>query len=296
MQRGEKMSDMLSGLESLGLGGMGKMDIFEDAAKIAQQEKEAARKSAIDAAQQALLDEKACLLDKTQKCRICDFEFKTKSVKTGKAKLVSQDIDLRPRYKEIDSVKYGVIACPVCGYAALQKNFEVLTSGQAALIKEKISSFFTGLPEPGETYTYDDAIQRHKLALVNAVVKRGKTSERAYLCLILAWLLRSKREEVEALAPDDVEKQSAALKAEEYDFLNKALEGFNQAYSKENFPLYVLDEQTSTYLIAALNLEVGNKEEAMRWAGKIIFNQNAPDRIKDKARNIKEIAEGKQSL
>ncbi len=290
------MSDMLSGLESLGLGGMGKMDIFEDAAKIAQQEKEAARKSAIDAAQQALLDEKACLLDKTQKCRICDFEFKTKSVKTGKAKLVSQDIDLRPRYKEIDSVKYGVIACPVCGYAALQKNFEVLTSGQAALIKEKISSFFTGLPEPGETYTYDDAIQRHKLALVNAVVKRGKTSERAYLCLILAWLLRSKREEVEALAPDDVEKQSAALKAEEYDFLNKALEGFNQAYSKENFPLYVLDEQTSTYLIAALNLEVGNKEEAMRWAGKIIFNQNAPDRIKDKARNIKEIAEGKQSL
>ena len=290
------MSDMLSGLESLGLGGMGKMDIFEDAAKIAQQEKEAARKSAIDAAQQALLDEKACLLDKTQKCRICDFEFKTKSVKTGKAKLVSQDIDLRPRYKEIDSVKYGVIACPVCGYAALQKNFEVLTSGQAALIKEKISSFFTGLPEPGETYTYDDAIQRHKLALVNAVVKRGKTSERAYLCLILAWLLRSKREEVEALAPDDVEKQSAALKAEEYDFLNKALEGFNQAYSKENFPLYVLDEQTSTYLIAALNLEVGNKEEAMRWAGKIIFNQNAPDRIKEKARNIKEIAEGKQSL
>ena len=290
------MSDMLSGLESLGLGGMGKMDIFEDAAKIAQQEKEAARKSAIDAAQQALLDEKACLLDKTQKCRICDFEFKTKSVKTSKAKLVSQDIDLRPRYKEIDSVKYGVIACPVCGYAALQKNFEVLTSGQAALIKEKISSFFTGLPEPGETYTYDDAIQRHKLALVNAVVKRGKTSERAYLCLILAWLLRSKREEVEALAPDDVEKQSDALKAEEYDFLNKALEGFNQAYSKENFPLYVLDEQTSTYLIAALNLEVGNKEEAMRWAGKIIFNQNAPDRIKEKARNIKEIAEGKQSL
>ena len=290
------MSDMLSGLESLGLGSMGKMDIFEDVAKLAQQEREAARKSAADAAQQAFMDEKACLLEKTQKCRICDFEFKTKSVKTGKAKLVSQDIDLRPRYKVIDSVKYGVIACPVCGYAALSKNFDILTSGQAALIKEKISSFFTGLPEAGDTYTYDDAIQRHKLALVNAVVKRGKTSERAYLCLVLAWLVRSKREEVEALQPDDVEKQVAALKAEENDFLNKALEGFNQAYSKENFPLYVLDEQTATYLIAALNLEVGNKEEAMRWAGKIIFNQNAPDRIKEKARNIKEIAEGKQTL
>lgn len=289
------MSDMLSGLESLGLGNMGSMDIFEDPAKIAQQEKEAARKSAVDAAKQALIDEKACLLEKSQKCRICDFMFKTKSVKTGKAKLVSQDIDLRPRYKEIDSVKYGVIACPVCGYAALAKNFDILTSGQAALVREKISSFFTGLPEPGETYTYDDAIQRHKLALVNAVVKRGKTSERAYLCLILAWLIRSKREEVEALRPDDVEKQCAELKAEEDDFLKKALEGFNQAYTKENFPLYVLDEQTSTYLIAALNLEVGNKEEAMRWAGKIIFNQNAPDRIKEKARNIKELAEGKEA-
>ena len=287
------MSDMLSGLESLGLGGMGKMDIFEDAAKIAQQEKEAARKNALDAAQQALLDEKSCILEKSQKCRICDYAFKTKSVKTGKAKLVSQDIDLRPRYKEIDTVKYGVIACPVCGYAALAKNFDILTSGQAALIKEKISSFFTGLPEPGETYTYDDAIQRHKLALVNAVVKRGKTSERAYLCLLLAWLTRSKREEIEALQPDDAAAQCSQLKAEEDDFLNKALEGFNQAYTKENFPLYVLDEQTSTYLIAALNLEVGNKDEAMKWAGKIIFNQNAPDRIKEKARHIKELAEGK---
>ena len=287
------MSDMLSGLESLGLGGIGKIDIFEDPAKLAAQEREAQKKSAQDAAQKAYLEEKECILNKKIKCRICDYEFFTKTVKTGKAKMVSQDIDLRPRYREIDSVKYGVIACPVCGYAALSKNFEILTSGQAALVKEKISSFFTGLPEAGETYTYDDAIQRHKLALVNAVVKRGKTSERAYICLILAWLIRSKREQIEALQPDDAAKQCSELKAEEDDFLQKALEGFNQAYTKENFPLYVLDEQTSTYLIAALNLEVGNKDEAMKWAGKIIFNQNAPDRIKEKARHIKELAEGK---
>jgi len=286
------MSDMLSGLESLGLGGMGKIDIFEDPAKEAQAE--AAKKAALaeDAAKKALLDEKACILEKTCKCRICDFQFKTKTVKTGKAKMVSQDIDLRPRYREIDSVKYGVIACPVCGYAALSKNFDILTSGQASLVREKISALFTGLPESGETYSYDDAIQRHKLALVNAVVKRGKTSERAYLCLLLAWLIRTKREEVESKGDAESAKQAEQLKAEEKDFLVKALEGFNEAYTKENFPLYVLDEQTSTYLIAALNLEVGNKEEAMRWAGKIIFNQNAPDRIKEKARNIKEMAEG----
>ncbi|MCR5829157.1 MAG: DUF2225 domain-containing protein [Lachnospiraceae bacterium] len=288
------MSDMLSGLESLGLGGMGKIDIFDDPAKEAQAE--AAKKAALaeDAAKKAFLDEKACILEKTCKCRICDFQFKTKTVKTGKAKMVSQDVDLRPRYREIDSVKYGVIACPICGYAALSKNFDVLTSGQAALIKEKISALFTGLPEAGETYTYDDAIQRHKLALVNAVVKHGKTSERAYLCLLLAWLVRAKYEELESKGTPDAAKEVEKLKAEEKDFLVKALEGFNEAYLKENFPLYVLDEQTATYLIAALNLEVGNKEEAMKWAGKIIYNQNASDRIKDKARHIKELAEGKQ--
>ncbi len=285
------MSDMLSGLESLGLGGMGKMDIFDDPSKSAQQE--AKKAAAADAAKAAVLNEKECILDKTCKCRICDLSFKTKTVKTGKAKLVSQDVDLRPRYREIDSIKYGVIACPVCGYAALAKNFDILTSGQAALIREKISSSFTGLPAPGDTYTYDDAIQRHKLALVNAVIKRGKTSERAYLCLLIAWLLRAKREEVEASAVADAPAQCSKLKAEEDEFLEKALEGLNEAYTKENFPLYVLDEQTATYMIAALYLETGKREDALRWAGKIITNQNAPDRIKDKARHIKDLAEGK---
>jgi len=286
------MSDMLSGLESLGLSGMGNLDIFEDQEKKAKENAEALLKSKADEAAKALLDEKACLLDKTITCRICDAKFKSKSVKAGKAKMVSQDVDLRPRYREIDTIKYGITACPVCGYAALAKNFDILTSGQASLVREKISSSFTGLPEPGETYTYDDAITRHKLALVNAVVKRGKTSERAYLCLLIAWLVRGKREEA-ANKPDADAAELSKLEAEEKEFLEKAHEGFKEAFVKENFPLCGLDEQTSTYLIAALAYETGNFSEAVQWAGRIILNKNAPDRIKEKARNIKDLVDQK---
>lgn len=287
------MGDMLSGLESFGLKNMGDMNIFDDQEKKEDKPQEAAQPSKEDEARKALEEEKSCILEKSCKCRICDYQFKVKAVKTGKARLVSQDIDLRPRYKEIDTIKYGIISCPICGYSALAKNFDILTSGQAALIREKISANFTGLPEAGEVYTYDDAISRHKLALVNAVVKHGKLSERAYLCLLLAWLTRGKRETLDVAAPD-YPKTCEALIEEEQDFLVKAREGFMEAYVKENFPLFVLDEQTSTYLIAALSYEVGHYDETLQWAGKIILSKNAPDRIKDKARQLKEAVESKE--
>lgn len=67
-------------------------------------------------------------------------------------------------------------------------------SSQAKNIKEKISANFHYQPEAGKIYTYDDALTRHKMALLNTVVKNGKSSERAYTCLKMAWLCRGKRE------------------------------------------------------------------------------------------------------
>lgn len=287
------MSDMLSGLESFGLKNMGDVDIFEDQEKKEVKKVEVKKEVTIDEAERLLNEEKACLLDKSCQCRICDYKFRVKAVKTGKARLIAQDVDLRPRYKEVDTIKYGIISCPMCGYSALSKNFDILTSGQAALVREKISANFTGLPEPGEVYSYDDAIARHKLALVNSVVKHGKMSERAYICLLLAWLTRSKKETLDKATPN-YDKTIEALEAEEKDFLAKAREGLMDAYVKENFPLFVLDEQTSTYVIAALSYEVGHYEEALQWAGKLILSKNTSDRIKDKARQLKELVDGRE--
>lgn len=274
-------NNMLSGLESMGLGKMSGLDLFGD-------EKEEKKKEGAAASAAPEIKEEDLILDKSFKCPLCDHEFKTKMVKTGKAKLLSQDLDLRPRYSDIDSLKYGVVVCPVCGYASMLKTFPSLMSAQAKLIKEQISSSFTGLGQVGPIYTYDDAIMRHKLALVNTVVKRAKTSERAYMCLLLAWLLRGKRETLPADTPN-YEETATALKKEEVDFLAKAKAGFEDAFSKESFPMCGLDENTIIYLVSALCAEIGATDEALRWASRLITSQSANDRIKDRARNIKEM-------
>lgn len=277
------MDNLFSGLESMGLK-MGNINIFDEDKK---DEKKAEVKKPV------VVDEASFLLDKTTKCPLCDSEFKAKLVKTGKAKLLKQDIDLRPRYQDIDVLKYGVITCPTCGYSAMLKVFPALGSAQSKLIKTNISASFTGLGPEHPIYSYDDAIARHKLALVNAVVKKSKLSERAYLCMLLGWLLRTKRETLPGDYPhhDEVVKK---LLEEEKSFLAKAKEGFKEAFSKEGFPLYALDETTSIYVIAALSAETGSYDEALRWVSQLITSHSANDRIKEKGRLLKEMIQKKE--
>lgn len=284
------MADMFSGIESMGLSGFDDMDIFGDEKKPGAKEEKPAEKKAA-----AAVPESAFLFDKAYKCPVCDYEFKEKVLKTGKNKMVSQDFDLRPRYSNVDGIKYGVIVCPFCGYASMSKSFLTITTPQVHLVKEKICTSFTGLGDTKDTYSYDDAIARYKLALVNSVVKRGKISERAYLCLQIAWLLRGKRET--GLADGSLNAQTAAaVEAEEKAMLAKACDGIKDSFSKESFPLAgVLDEHTSIYLVAALCFMGGEKDEALRWASRLITSRTANDRIKDRARKIKEMVAGSES-
>ena len=122
------------------------------------------------------------------------------------------------------------------------------------------------------------------MALASAVVKRGKLSERAYTCLKTAWLLRAKQEE-----DSTEEKDKPALKAQEVEFLKNAYEGFVEAVSKENFPICGMDEPTLDCVIADIGRRIGRYEEAGRLISKVIVSRSAPDRIKNKAREIKEL-------
>lgn len=281
------MGDVLSGLESMGLGNLSNIDLFNDKKEDkAEEEKKKAAKAAAAAAEKPL-EEKDLIYFKTIECVCCGHEFKERVVRSGKVKLLAQDIDLRPRYKELDTMKYNVTACPVCGYAALSRDFVHLSSGQARMVKEKISINFTGLKFENETYSYDEAITRSKLALVSTVVKRGKVSERAYICLTLGWLTRGKAESIAEDVPgrDEMVKK---LSEEENDYLLKAAEGFTEALLKENFPICGLDEYTFFYLLSALDYETGRYNDAIKFVEKILINRAVSDRIKDKARRIKE--------
>lgn len=273
------MANLFSGLESLGLGNLSEMKLFENKEK----EKAAAKKSA-----EAEVKEEDLIFDKTFTCKVCDKEFKTKMVRTGKAKLLAQDSDLRPRYQTVDTLKYDAVVCPHCGFAALSRFFNYMTDAQAKLIKANISANFKGIKEAEDIFTYDEAIMRHKLVLVNTVVKRAKASEKAYTCLKLAWLLRGKSETLPADTPN-IDQVKAELAAQEKEYIANAYEGFMDAFSKEQFPMCGMDEITMTYLVADLGRQIGKYDEALRMVARVLMSKNVSDRIKQKTIDLKEL-------
>ncbi len=274
------MANLFSGLENFGLGGLQDLDVYNTG--------NGDKKDGDKEAEKPKITEEDFIFDKTHTCPVCDNEFKSKSIKTGKVKLLGADSDLRPKYQLVDSLKYDAIVCPGCGYSALNRFFNYMTAPQAKLIKEQITINFRGIENNGEIYTYDEAIARHKLVLVNTIVKKAKNSERAYTCLKIAWLLRGKAETLPA-DTENYNQEIAKLKSEEDEFIYNAYEGFTTAFSKEMFPMCGMDENTVTYLVADLARRCGKFDEAGRWISKVLVARDANERIKSKARDLKEL-------
>lgn len=275
---------LLSGLEKFGIQVQEDVEIFEDEKKARD-----AKAAAGAGAQEKELQEEDFLLDKKTKCPLCETEFVAKTVKTGRLKRLDSDPDLRPRYKEIDTIKYDVYACPKCGYAAMAKYFTALPSTQAKLIQENISKNYK--PNQAEleatSYTYDMAIDRFKLALMNCIVKKGKASEKAFLCLKLGWALRGKAETLPKDTPD-YDKAIAALQEEESECLANAYGGFEKAVSTEDFPICGMDPATLDFLLAVLAMKCKRFDAASRNVSRLLTNKSCPPRIKDKAHDLKE--------
>ncbi len=276
------MAGLLSGLEQFGLSNLESMDLYE-----APKKAEAGAGSGEPGAA-PVVQEQDFLFDKSFTCPICDREFKARTVKIGKAKLGGSDLDLRPRYEQIDLLKYDIIMCPNCGYAALSRFFKFLTSPQAKNIQKAISSTFKPQQETKETYTYDEALERYKLTLANAIVKQARSSEKAYICLKTAWLLRGKAEHLDNTQPD-YEEQKKACQEEEDEFLKSALEGFLAARQAESFPMCGMDEPTVDYLIAVTAMRFEQYDLTSRLITGILTSTGANPRMKDKARDVKEM-------
>lgn len=256
------------------------MDVYE--------EKEKENSVASEGDNKPIVEETDFIYDKSYTCPVCDSDFKSKMVKAGKFKLQKVDTDLRPIYQFIDPLKYDAIVCPKCGYAALSRYFKYITSAQSKAIKKDISVNYKPVIEIGEIYTYDDAIMRHKLVLVNTIVKKAKKSERAYTCLKLAWLLRGK---AEGLSEDteNYQKLIDDIAKEELEFLKNAYEGYEGAFSTEDFPMCGMDENTVCLMVADLARRIGKYDECGRWVSKVLVSRDANERIKEKARDIKEL-------
>jgi len=272
--------NLFDGLEKFGFTGDQELDITKE-------ERRAANKTTVQAAKKPL-EEKDFLLDKKVKCPVCDKEFTSKVIKTGKLKRGTPDFDLKPNYDGIESVKYDVTLCPYCGYAALNRSFEHLSVSQMRSVRDQVcSKYKPGKEEKTETYSYDQAMKRFQLALISSIAKHAKLSEKSYICLRAAWLLRAELKDM----PENTDEEKALKKKKESEyneFYKQAYDGFSKALSSEMPPYYGLQTSTLEFMLANMAIYFKDFSTASKLVSNLIQGTATPSRIKDKAVDLKQ--------
>lgn len=216
------------------------------------------------------------LFDKKVTCPVCNSTFKTTCVKSKSARIESKDSDLFIRYTEkVNPYFYDVWLCNSCGYAAMKSDFENLRTFRKELVNSNITPKWTPRDYPRILDT-KNAIERYKLALLTAILTSGPDSTKAMISLKIAWMFRL------------LEDTSSEL-----SFLGQSLEGFKDAYQNEPFPIYGMERDSLMYLIGELSRRLGYDDDALVWFSKTIVNTNSSYRVKEMARNGKNLITNK---
>lgn len=211
------------------------------------------------------------LFDKQVICPVCDSHFKTKTVKSKSPRVASKDSDFFVRYSVANPYFYDVWICNSCGYAAMKSDFEKLKSHKKDLVLSNVTPKWKPREYP-DILDEKLAIERYKLALLNAVLLNLPDSTKAMISLKIAWMNR---------LLDNRDQENL--------FLKQALDGFNDAYMKEIFPIYGLQRDSLMYLLGELNRRLGNDQDALLWYSKTIVNTNSSHRVKEMARIGKDL-------
>ena len=288
MEDVKEIKDLLGGLEKYGLDEETLQKAFDETAK------QIKRKKAVKEVKAAVLAEEDFLLLKTAVCPICDNVFSSMAVKSGKARRLQPDFDLRPKFESIDVNKYDVTSCRKCGYTALNKDFAHLTAGQMKLISEGVRKNYKLIDEglSDKAPDYDTSIERYKLALYNSMVKRAKISEKSYICLKIAWLFRGKIEQAikeGELPPAELTKLLEACKKEELKFYGNAYTGLIEARSTESFPICGMDGNTFDMLLSAMAFNLDKLDDASRFVSGLLVSRTVSSGIKNRAIDLKEM-------
>ncbi|MBP3889109.1 MAG: DUF2225 domain-containing protein [Cellulosilyticum sp.] len=216
------------------------------------------------------------IYEKDYKCPMCNQNIRQKVVKASKNKLLDVDFDLNARYEKVNPLFYEVVVCETCGFAQLNKKEEMPTLAESKLIKEKICANFAGR-KYSTYYTAEDAVDRYKLALLNAIIRNATEGEKGYIALKLAWVYRAEGNEVE-----------------EKRFIGEALKCFLNAYQKESFPIFELQEETVCYLIAALSYQVDNLKQALNWIQVTLKGEEVSPKLRDRCFTLKQMIREKE--
>lgn len=210
---------------------------------------------------------KASLFDRKVTCPICGNEFTTKSVKVNSVRIASKDSDFFVRYKTGNPYIYDIWTCAKCGYTAMKSDFNKIKSFEKDILKEQLTPkwrerHFNAIMTP------NDAIEKYKLALINATMLEKSKGTLGFILLRIAWMYR-------LLEDED----------KEIHFLTQSVDCFVEAFSNEPFPIYGLERDSLTYLIGELYRRIGEYDKALTWYSKVITTIGANYKFKEMARN-----------
>lgn len=264
------MSSLFSGLDAFGMDDLDKNDLFQDQVEKKKTEKKKTKE----------VEEIDLLYARTMRCPVCDSVFEARTVKQGSAVVEGVKVNLRPIYRSVDPIRYDVMLCEVCGYAALNRNFKKISDRQIKEVRKKISMKYVGKKYP-EVYTYEIALERYKMALYNDVVLGRSDLNKAFLCLKASWVVESLIENcADGPQLDDYKDTYKA-------FVENAFKGFSKSYGDTSFPVFGMNQSTFQYLLGALAYESGDLQQTGYWLGKVLLSTTSSGRIKDKARELK---------
>lgn len=239
-------------------------------------------------------EEASYIYDKNIKCPVCDKKFITSQVKTGKTRFMGSDDDLKPRYLNIDTIKYDVCMCPYCGYAAVMRDYENVSENQRKVLRAKIGNKYNAMMIDTGVYSYDTAIRRYKMALLTATVKPSKLSEASYLCLKLSLLYKGKIEAIQSGQEQGTEADIEKCQNNINKYENIAYNGFKEALLSEFPPICGMNEVTVNLLMAVLGNECKDYTYAKKFAFMVVSSRSTTQKTKEKARNIIEDIKRKQ--
>lgn len=253
------MAGIFDGLEKFGLTGFSEARLFEPANGKEKDKKEVKP-----------FNIKDYIYWKEFTCPVCSKAFGANVARMGKVRLITIETNLHPVYEPVDPMFYDVIICEKCGYGAVKQQFSHITESQIESVGGQLGAKYRPVAYPDEL-TVDMAIERYKLVLLNALIKKAGAGEKAYICMKLSWLYHMKEDRDNELL-----------------FIRQAYDGFIKAYGEERPPIMGIEEDTIIYLLGSFSKELALYDDSLRFLGKIIVSKTVSKRLKEKARDLKD--------
>lgn len=188
------------------------------------------------------------LYDKTITCLYCNEKFKSKSVKTSSLRPGKVDEDGYTYYdEEANPYLYQIYACPHCGFV-FTGSFSLMTR-EKTLVKESFIDRLASVENYCGRRTVQEAIEVWKLGLLTGQVSNQPTEIMAGIALRISWLYRFSNDH-----------------ENEMNFLERALNGYKQAYQNDDL---INSELGVVKIIFQAAIRLEDLEEARIWMNEL---------------------------